>query len=96
MNRPNRPSCPNRPNYPNRSASTLARCTAAAALALAGAVLAGLAQFGDFFESALKRVAGLKDSGAILPGHGGLLDRVDGLLPAILVYAVGRSLLGLG
>ena len=68
----------------------------AAALALVGTVMALVSQFGDFFESALKRVAGVKDSGAILPGHGGLLDRVDGLLPAILVYAVGRSLLGLG
>ncbi|MHC1791420.1 phosphatidate cytidylyltransferase [Solidesulfovibrio sp.] len=65
-------------------------------LALAGAVLAVVSQFGDFYESALKRAVGVKDSGAILPGHGGLLDRVDGLLPAILVYAAGRSLLGLG
>ena len=42
--------------------------------------LAVLAQTGDFFESYMKRMAGVKDSGHILPGHGGLLDRFDGLL----------------
>jgi phosphatidate cytidylyltransferase len=53
---------------------------------LLGVPLPVVAQAGDFFESALKRAAGVKDSGALIPGHGGLFDRVDGLLPVAILY----------
>lgn len=58
-----------------------------AVLGLAGA-LATMA--GDLWESALKRRFGVKDAGALIPGHGGLLDRVDGLMFAVVVVAAGR------
>ncbi len=48
--------------------------------ALLGVVIAGLGIAGDLFESQLKRGAGVKDASALIPGHGGLLDRIDGLL----------------
>lgn len=49
-----------------------------------GVVLAVLAQAGDFFESWLKRKAGVKDSSHLIPGHGGVFDRIDGLLPVAI------------
>ena len=55
---------------------------------IAGALIAVIAQTGDFFESWMKRRAGVKDSGNLIPGHGGLFDRVDGLLAVCFVIGL--------
>ena len=57
---------------------------------VAGVFTAIVAQAGDFLESWMKRRAGVKDSGSLIPGHGGLFDRVDGLIAVMFVLgAVG-------
>ena len=60
---------------------------------LGGALVAVIAQLGDFFESRMKRKAGVKDSGSLIPGHGGLFDRLDGLVAVLFVVGL---LTGLG
>ena len=75
-------------------AALIARAWFFPALPLSGAVLVGLmlgvvGQVGDLVESALKRSVGVKDTGRLIPGHGGMLDRVDALLfnaPMVFLY----------
>ena len=61
---------------------------------LLGAVLSIASQFGDLFESAVKRRFGVKDSSHLIPGHGGLLDRLDGFVAAIVLAAIFGFLRG--
>lgn len=66
-------------------------------IALVSGVLAVVAQMGDLCESKIKRYFGKKDSGALIPGHGGILDRIDGLIfaaPALVLLQWLNSLYG--
>ncbi len=65
-------------------------------LTLAGFLLAFIAQIGDLYESAVKRRFDIKDSGALIPGHGGILDRVDGLVLAAPAAVLALDYLSIG
>ena len=65
-------------------------------LGAVGAILAVVGQMGDLLKSHAKRRAGVKDSGHLIPGHGGLLDRLDGFMAVLLAAALARVLIDRG